>query len=121
MQDTGQSPAVVPPPPPRTLVVASVPTNSLAVVSLIAGIGSFLAHIIPFVGGLTAAIVAVVTGHIARGQIRRTGEQGAGLALAGLILGYIHLGLIGLVIVLVILVIVFFGGLGVLLSLAPSR
>lgn len=50
-------------------------TNTLAVVALILGlIGGFLA--IPF-------------GHIARSQIRRTGEEGAGMALAGLILGYL--------------------------------
>jgi hypothetical protein len=29
-----------------------------------------------------------VFGHVARRQIKRTGEQGAGLALAGLILGW---------------------------------
>jgi hypothetical protein len=29
-----------------------------------------------------------VFGHMARHQIKRTGEQGAGLALAGLILGW---------------------------------
>jgi hypothetical protein len=40
-----------------------------------------------------SSIVAVVTGHIARRQIKRTGEQGAGFALAGLILGYVGLGL----------------------------
>lgn len=28
-------------------------------------------------------------GHIAKRQIRRTGEQGSGLATAGLVLGYI--------------------------------
>jgi hypothetical protein len=39
------------------------------------------------------AIAAIVTGHIARHQIRRTGENGAGMALAGLILGYIGLAL----------------------------
>ena len=34
------------------------------------------------------AILAIVFGHIARGQIRRTGEGGRGMATAGLILGY---------------------------------
>ncbi len=34
------------------------------------------------------AIPAIVFGHVARRQIKRTGEQGAGLALAGLILGW---------------------------------
>ncbi len=57
-------------------------TNSLAVVALVLGI------VFP--------LLAIPFGHIARGQIRRTGEQGAGLALAGLILGY--LGLAGFVV-----------------------
>jgi len=43
------------------------------------------------------AIVAVVTGHIARGQIKRQHEQGAGMALAGLILGYIGIAFTALV------------------------
>jgi hypothetical protein len=41
-----------------------------------------------FTVGLTS-IPAVVMGHMARGQIRRTGEQGKGLALTGLILGWL--------------------------------
>ena len=63
-------------------------TNSLAIVSLVAGIAGYvIPH--PFIAG----IVAIVTGHMARSQIRRTGEGGSGIALAGLILGYIHLAL----------------------------
>jgi hypothetical protein len=38
--------------------------------------------------GPLATIPAIVFGHLARHQIKRTGEQGAGLALAGLILGW---------------------------------
>jgi hypothetical protein len=37
--------------------------------------------------------VAIVTGHIARSQIRRTNEEGSGMALAGLILGYVGVAL----------------------------
>jgi uncharacterized protein DUF4190 len=33
--------------------------------------------------------LGIVFGHMARGQIRRTGEGGAGLATAGLVIGYI--------------------------------
>jgi hypothetical protein len=69
--------------PPRS-------TNTLAVVSLVAGCAQFV--VCPIVG----AVVAIVTGHIARGQIRRTGEQGNGLAVAGLILGYIGAALTAL-------------------------
>jgi len=36
-------------------------------------------------------LLAIPFGHIARSQIRRTGEQGSGVALAGLILGYLSL------------------------------
>ncbi len=63
------------------------PTNALAVVSLCAGIASFL--------GLACVgpIVAIICGHIARNQVARTREDGAGLALAGLILGYANLAL----------------------------
>lgn len=51
------------------------PTNVLAVLALVF---AFL-----------FAPLGIVFGHIARSQIKRTGEQGDGLALAGLILGYI--------------------------------
>ena len=37
------------------------------------------------------AILAIVFGHIARGQVRRTGEGGHGMATIGLILGYMVL------------------------------
>ena len=64
---------------------AAPPTNSAAIASLIFGIVSWF--ICPFIGG----VLAVVFGHVARGQIRRTGEAGGGLAIVGLILGYIHI------------------------------
>ena len=70
---------------PPAVIVRSPPTNSLAVVSLVSAILSWV--LCPFV----AAVVAVITGHIARSQIRRTGEAGDGVALAGLIIGYLHL------------------------------
>lgn len=72
---------------------AQAPTNNLAVVSFVASIASFFAHIIPIVGGITVAIVAIVTGFIARGQIRRTGEQGMWMANLGIIIGFLHIAL----------------------------
>jgi hypothetical protein len=78
---------------------AGTQTNTLAIVSLVAGIGSFFAHIIPGVGGFTVALIAVVTGYMARQQIRQTGEQGMGMATAGMVIGIIHLALIGLLII----------------------
>jgi hypothetical protein len=75
-------------------------TSTLAVVSLVFGIATWL--VLPLVG----AVVAIVCGHLARGEIRRTpppGMDGDGLALAGLILGYVHL------VVVVLLVLLFWG------------
>jgi hypothetical protein len=69
------------------------------VVSLVAGIASFFGHVIPFLGGFTLALVAIVTGHMARNQIKQTGEAGMGLATAGLVIGYIHVALIAAVFV----------------------
>ena len=65
------------------------PTNSFAIVSLVLGI-------------LGISVLAVIFGHIALGQIKRTGESGRGLALTGTILGWLGIAitaalLIGLV------------------------
>jgi hypothetical protein len=40
----------------------------------------------------------IVLGHLARGQIKRTGEGGRGLATAALIIGYLQVALTVLVI-----------------------
>ena len=58
--------------------VPGQPTNGLA-------IGSMVCGIIPFI----AAVPAVIFGHLARAQIRQTGERGDGMAIAGLVLGYL--------------------------------
>jgi Domain of unknown function (DUF4190)/DUF1707 SHOCT-like domain len=71
-------------------------TNSLAITSLVCGIAQMMF-------GPLATIPAVVCGHMARHQIRRTGEQGAGMALAGLILGWIGVGFTALVVVIALL------------------
>ena len=84
-------------------------TNTLAVVSLATGIGSFFAHIIPGVGGFTVALIAVVTGFMARKQIRETGEQGMGMATAGMIIGIVHLALLILLVIALIFAIFVFG------------
>ena len=68
-------------------------TNGLAIASLACGLAQFAI-------GPVATIPAIVLGHMARSQIRRTGEQGAGLALAGLVLGW------GAVILGVVLIVV---------------
>ena len=45
--------------------------------------------IISLVSAFFISLVAVITGHMAMSQIKKTGEKGYGLALWGLILGYL--------------------------------
>lgn len=77
-------------PPPAAAPYAAAPTgpktNTLAIVSLV------LAFFI--------SLGAVICGHIALSQIKKTGENGRGLAIAGLVLGYLGLvaGLIWIII-----------------------
>ncbi len=73
------------------------PRNSLAVASLCCGIGQLIL-------GPLATMPAIVCGHMALRQIRRTGEDGTGLAVAGLLLGWLGLA----VAILLALGIVFF-------------
>jgi hypothetical protein len=82
-------------------------TNTLAIVSLAAGVGSFFAHIIPGIGGFTVALVAAITGYMARNQIKQTGESGMGMATAGMIIGIVHMVLIVLGVIALIMIFVF--------------
>lgn len=80
-------------------------TSTTAVLSLVFGILSWC--LLPLVG----AVVAIVTGHVARGELRRAapGElEGDGMAVAGLVLGWTNLALLLLGLVLVLFV---FGGI----------
>jgi hypothetical protein len=56
-------------------------TNALAIASLACSLGGLITCL--------SAPVGIVLGHIARRQIRETGEQGEGMATAGLWVGYI--------------------------------
>ena len=83
-------------------------TSTTAIISLVFGIICWIA--LPFVG----AVVAVICGHIARGEIKHAPPgsiEGDGMAIAGLILGYAHLALFVLA---VLIVFMFFGGLAFL-------
>ncbi len=46
-------------------------------------------------------LIAIITGHVAKGQIKQTGQEGNGRATAGLVMGYIGLGLVVLLICVV--------------------
>jgi hypothetical protein len=72
-------------------------TNSLAIASLICGAAQVIA-------GPITTIPAIAFGHVARRQIRRTGEDGSGLAIWGLALGYAGLALAVVAVVAIILI-----------------
>ncbi|MGX9888685.1 DUF1707 and DUF4190 domain-containing protein [Streptomyces sp. NPDC002276] len=77
----------VPPPgfrpvPPAFLPAPLPPTNGKAVGALVCGL-----LIVPTLG--LTGIPAVILGHTARAEIRRTDEVGDGLALTGLVFGWL--------------------------------
>jgi hypothetical protein len=72
--------------------VVANPTSGLAIGALICGIAEI------FTLGF-AAIPAVILGHLARQNIKRTGENGDGMAIAGLVLGYLGIGIWTLIII----------------------
>ena len=55
--------------------------NTLAVVSIASALTSI------------GAVAAIITGHVALTQIKKSGESGRGLALAGTIVGYVTIAL----------------------------
>ncbi len=86
-------------------------TSSLAVTSLVAGLlGLTLAPVL-------GTLVAIITGHMARSEIRRSGGRldGDGMAVAGLVLGWVAVAfwLLGLMFVFLVL-----GGIAGLAALA---
>lgn len=80
-------------------------TSSLATISLIVGILSWLA--MPLFG----AVAAVICGHLARAEIRRSNGAlgGDGMALTGLVLGYTQIIVTVLTAVVILIAILFFG------------
>jgi len=74
------------PPPPQGYYPAPR-TSTTAIISLISGIAGWT--VLPVIG----PIIAVITGHMAKGEIKNSMGQvsGDGLATAGLVLGYIQL------------------------------
>ncbi|WP_428833228.1 DUF4190 domain-containing protein [Micromonospora coerulea] len=66
--------------------------------------GTNVMAILSLVFAFVFSPIGIVFGHIARKQIRRTGEQGSGLATAGLVLSYVFtiLGILWIVFVFVV-------------------
>lgn len=76
-------------------------TSSLAIVSLVSGIASW------FVLPLLGALVAIITGHLARKEIRESDGSISGIEMAnaGLLLGYLHLAVafVGICVLIVLI------------------
>ena len=68
---------------------AALPSSTMAIVSLIAGIAGF--SFLPIVG----SIVAIITGYAARKETRAVPPtaSGDGMATAGIVLGWVQIGL----------------------------
>jgi hypothetical protein len=97
--------------PPGSLYTPSTgQTNTLAIISLGSGVVSVFGHLLlPGIGGGTLAFIAIVTGYMARGQIRQTGESGMWMANVGIIIGIVHFALLILLFFLVIVAIFVLG------------
>lgn len=72
-------------------------TNQLAIAALVCGVAQVFFW-------LLTGIPAIIFGHLARKQIKQTGEDGDGMALTGLILGYIGvvLSVVGIVALIIL-------------------
>jgi hypothetical protein len=97
--------------PPGSLDTPSAgQTNTLAIISLGSGVVSVFGHLVlPGIGGGTLAFIAIVTGFMARGQVKQTGESGMWMANVGIIIGIVHFALLILLFFLVIVAIFFLG------------
>jgi Domain of unknown function (DUF4190) len=70
-------------------------TNGMAVASLVLSISALFCGL--------PAILGIICGHVALGQINRRGEHGRGLAIAGLVIGYVFVVLFLVFVVIVVL------------------
>jgi hypothetical protein len=74
--------------------------------------------IVSLVSAFFLSLVAVITGHMALNQIKRTAEKGRGLAIAGLVLGYA--GIVGGIISAIVLVVMAVAGIGLFATVASN-
>ena len=100
-------PATPPAPAPYQAAPAAKPTNTLAIIALI--------------GAFVFPLAGIICGHIALGQIQRTGEGGQPLALWGTILGYVFTALWLLIMVFaVVFPLLILGSAGAFVSNIPN-
>lgn len=79
--------------------------STLAIVSLVAAIAGW--SFLPVIGG----VIAIITGHLAKNEIRESEGRlrGDGLATAGLVIGYACVGFFVVILMTAIIGAIFFG------------
>jgi hypothetical protein len=94
--------------PPYGYVVTAPgpPTNGLSIAAMVVAIVGAVGLCAYGLGGIIGAVGAIL-GHVARRQIKRTGENGAGMALAGIIVGWIATALFVVAVTLIVIAIVY--------------
>ncbi|MFD2766795.1 DUF4190 domain-containing protein [Micromonospora eburnea] len=85
-------------PPPGYPAYVPAKTNTMAIVALVLSLVG--------IGTCIAAPIGAILGHVARKQIRETGEQGEGMAKAAIIIGWILTGLLALLIAFYVVMII---------------
>ncbi len=101
-------------PPPMTVPPVGYQTpgpnkpNTLAVMALVLGIGSFFLCFVPIYAGpvglgLLGAIGAIILGYMARQKIARGEQSGGGMATAGMVLGIVNI-ILQIVLILIALI-----------------
>ena len=83
-------------------------TNSKSIVALVLGI---LAIVVPYLG-FFIGIVSIVYASLSFKEIKRTGEQGRGLAIAGLVCGIIGTAFYAIFLLIAIIALIFIGSTG---------
>ena len=86
-------------------------TNNLAIVSLVSGILGWT--VVPWIGSL----IAIITGHMARAELKRNPDtqEGDGFAVAGLVLGW---AMVALTVLGILMIVLFLGGLAAFVTWA---
>jgi hypothetical protein len=101
-RSAGLPSARMPPPAPLANPWANYVPAPVRVTEPLAKVSIACAIVGLFTSGMSA-VPAIVTGHLALARIRRTNDDGAGIAVTGLVLGYLELAFVALWFVLVIL------------------
>ncbi len=94
--------------------VPAKPTSTTAIVSLVSGILGWT--FVPVLG----SVLAIICGHMARSEIRRSNGtiDGDGMAIAGLILGWAS---VAMAVLAVIAIIMIFGGLAAFIAIVGAN